>query len=244
MNNPSFRPAVRLVLMVWCLTLPAGILWALNENETVGFQSNHIFEGGQFGENVDILNGGLNLSIPIGPQYQVSRYLGYQLQLSYGSKIWDHTNVGNVDRLYRRSNMGLGFNMHFGRIYKDVEIVAMGPAQTSCVWYYVSPDGNEHALPAGEGEDSCQKLPINGFTVDRSYYRVEGFGRCQAPAQCFETWDGRPSPTNPAPVLRMYSPDGRLVYEFGHMIQVFTSDNSPLNRATNTITDSEEADTN
>src|SRR2546428_1859 len=141
MKNRSARVAARLAFILCCLVLSLGVLWAQNENETVGFQSNHIFEGGQFGENVDILNGGLNLSIPIGPQYQVSRYLGYQLQLSYGSKIWDHTNVGNIDRLYRRSNMGLGFNMHFGRIYKDVETVATGPVQTSCVWYYVSPDG-------------------------------------------------------------------------------------------------------
>jgi len=42
------------------------------------------------GENIDILNGGLGLTIPIGPKYQVSRYLSYQLNLGYTSKIWDH----------------------------------------------------------------------------------------------------------------------------------------------------------
>src|SRR5437773_9414811 len=190
MTNPCSRAAVQLVL-ISCLALPAGILWAQNENDTVGFQTNHIFESGQFGENIDILNGGVNLSIPIGPKYQVSRFLAYQLQLAYGSKIWDHTPYPSyVDGLFRRSTLGLGFSMHFGRIYKDVERV--NPDKASCVWYYVSPDGNEHALPPGETQDGCDSLPANGFTVDRSYYRVEGLS----------AWDGT---TGPAPILLMYT---------------------------------------
>src|SRR5437867_4545734 len=138
------RAAARLVL-VMCVVFSTAHTWAQNENDTVGFQTNHAFESGQFGENIDILNGGLNLSIPIGPRYQVSRYLGYQLQLSYGSKIWDHTpyptTATNYGKLYRRNNMGLGFLLNFGRIYEDVE--RLGDAKASCVWYYVSPDGNE-----------------------------------------------------------------------------------------------------
>src|SRR6267378_7371668 len=134
MPNQNARAAAPLVFILCSLTLPTS-LWAQNENETVGFQTNHFFESGQFGENIDILNGGLNLSIPIGPQYQVSRFLGYQLQLSYGSKIWDHTPYPqpsfDYGKLYRRSNMGLGFLMNFGRIYKDVEEVGTGKA--SCV---------------------------------------------------------------------------------------------------------------
>ncbi len=62
---------------------------AQNEQETVGFQENHFFEAGQFGEGIDILNGGLNLTFPIGPRYQVNSRLGYQLSLSYNSKIWN-----------------------------------------------------------------------------------------------------------------------------------------------------------
>jgi len=228
MTNRYSRAAARLVLIVCCLILPSPLVHAQNENDSVGFQTNHIFESGQFGENIDILNGGLNLSIPIGPRYQVSRYLGYQLQLSYGSKIWDHTPYPDVatqyGKLYGRNNMGLGFRMNFGRIYKDVERVSNTKA--SCVWYYVSPDGNEHALPAGESaSEPCNQMPANGLTADRNYYQVEGF------TTTFQTWNGVPSATNPAPVLRMYTPDNRLVYEFGHMIQVFTINNLPMNIA-------------
>src|SRR6267142_4208547 len=79
-------------LIFFCLTLPAGLLWAQNENETTGFQSNHIFESGHFGENIDVLNGGLNLTIPIGQTFQLNNALSYQLQLSYNSKVWDTAN--------------------------------------------------------------------------------------------------------------------------------------------------------
>jgi hypothetical protein len=84
------RQPLRLVLVSLCLlSLALTIALAQNENETVGFQSNHIFESGQFGENIDILNGGLTLTTPIGPRYQVNSALGYGLTLSYDSKVWD-----------------------------------------------------------------------------------------------------------------------------------------------------------
>jgi len=196
--------------------------WAQNENETVGFQSNHLFESGAFGENIDILNGGVNLSIPIGPKYQVSRYLSYQLELAYGSKIWDHTPYPNQRHvLNRRSNMGLGFNLHFGRIYRDVE--ATGPnGEKDCTWYYVSPDGNQHALESEDGSTSCNALPVGPRTKDTTYYEA-GLSQVHG-------WDC--IPTSPATMPKLYitSPDGRLLYEFGHMVQVYgVTDGDPLN---------------
>jgi len=135
------RPIPLAIILLANLIGAAGSALAQNENETVGFQTNHIFESGAFGENIDILNGGLNLSIPIGPKYLVSPYLSYQLQLSYGSKIWDHTPyAGEDDTPHGRSNMGLGFNLHFGRIFKDVEatediVSALGAAGMKYAWF-------------------------------------------------------------------------------------------------------------
>src|SRR5207247_5886973 len=101
-----------------------------------------------------------------------------------------------TDKLFRRSVMGLGFNLHFGRIYKDVELVASD--QLQCVWYYVSPDGNEHALPAAEqgSVDPCQTLPADRLTVDRTFYRIEGL---DCGSGCVKGWNGDPA-TQPAPV--------------------------------------------
>jgi hypothetical protein len=66
-------------------------VFAQNENETVGFRPTHAFEAGSFGETIDTLNGGLNLSVPIGPSYHVNDRLGYGLILSYNSKVWEYS---------------------------------------------------------------------------------------------------------------------------------------------------------
>ena len=87
MTSRSARAAARLACILCCLSSPAGLLLAQNENETVGFRPNHIFEGGHFGESIDTLNGGLNLSLPIGQGFQVNSRLGYGLTLSYNSVI-------------------------------------------------------------------------------------------------------------------------------------------------------------
>lgn len=40
-------------------------------------------------DSVNLFNGNLNVTIPIGPEYQVGGALSYQLRLVYNSKIWD-----------------------------------------------------------------------------------------------------------------------------------------------------------
>jgi RHS repeat-associated protein len=186
--------------------------WAVDENETVGFQTNHVFAPGAFGEDIDILNGGLNLSIPIGQKYQVSQYLSYQLILSYSSKIWDHSdNADHTDKLMGRSNVGLGFRLHMGRIYKDIEY--SGPATYQCNWVFVTPDGNQHIIKASECDQADQNhdLPIDGtLTTDTKYFAVSGFGSVAA-------WNGT---TQPPPTLHVTTADGNLSYEFGHLVQV------------------------
>jgi len=194
----------------------AGDVLAVDENETVGFQSNHLFESGVFGENIDVLNGGLNLSIPIGSRYQVSQYLSYQLQLAYSSKVWDHTTYSGsnpVDKLMGRSSMGLGFRLHMGRIYKDVELV--GPGKRQCTWYLVTPDGNQHEIPvspvAGSDDACTQALPApNVQTIDTTYFKLNGF-------DALIGWTG---PPETAPILTAKTSDGRLEYTFGKFIQV------------------------
>src|SRR5437879_3235529 len=138
MTNRSARATARLVLVFCSLTVPVSALWAQNENETVGFQSNHAFDSTHFGENIDILNGNLSLTVPIGSSYQVNQNFGYQLSLSYNSKVWDTTRyaqqLGGAVDLSRRSPMGLGFSMNFGRIYRDVHSIL---GENWYAWYYV-----------------------------------------------------------------------------------------------------------
>src|SRR5213594_4435795 len=97
MKNRSARVAGRFVFILCCVILPPGVLQAQNENETTGFQSNHAFESGHFGESIDVLNGGLHLTIPIGPSYEVNDRLGYQIALHYNSKVWDYSDYRSGD---------------------------------------------------------------------------------------------------------------------------------------------------
>src|SRR6266446_2962225 len=89
MMTSGARVVARLAILVALLLFAVSPLRAQNENETVGFSSNHLFDSGHFGENIDVLNGGLNLSVPLGPRYQVNSRLGYQVLLSYSSRGWD-----------------------------------------------------------------------------------------------------------------------------------------------------------
>jgi RHS repeat-associated protein len=164
---------VGVVLGVLAWLVPPAV--AQNENETVGFQTNHAFESGLFGENIDILNGGLTLTVPIGPRYQVNQNLGYQLQLAYGSKIWDttlwHTNAPVP--LHRRAHLGQGFIMHLGRIYRDVECRQGSSGCTNrYTWYYVAPDGSEHEIPGMEPDGECGSSGDYGLTIDNTWSSV------------------------------------------------------------------------
>src|SRR5258705_11486115 len=117
-------PLTRLTLVLSCFALAASVSWAQNENETTGFQSNHAFESGHFGENIDVLNGGLHLTTPIGPTYQVNDRLSYQLILHYNSKMWDYSdyqaNAPATVKPYNEGPAGIGFTLNFGRLLQDI----------------------------------------------------------------------------------------------------------------------------
>lgn len=190
--------------------------WADNENETVGFKPNHIFASGAFGENIDVLNGGLNLSVPIGFQYPVSANLSYQVHLNYSSRTWDTVSYAFLGQVYpgRRGPAGFGFSMNFGRFYRDIQRAPADHGQQNVyAWKWISPDGTEHefgtfadAAPGGgagyrspkqstyDGSDCSVTLPVG-----------------------FSSWNGISSP---APVIKVSCPD-KLEYTFEHMVQMF-----------------------
>jgi len=174
--------------------------WAQNENETVGFQTNHLFESGAFGESIDILNGGLNLSVPIGQQYQVTSSLGYGLTLSYSSKIWRADGIDGTNQLVHEGSVGLGFNLHLGRLYRDV---TQAGNHADCKWYWVTPDGNEHPFIDESPSLPCDAAPFSE-TTDETYYGISGQGG-----------------------YTIVAPDG-TVYELNHLVQVYEA-GTPLN---------------
>jgi hypothetical protein len=179
MKRQALRALLPIALIFGCLMPSAVPLWAQNENETVGFQSNHIFESGQFGENIDVLNGALSLTIPIGPRFQLNSRLGYQLGLSYSSRVWDGSNYGSERILapvevlpYNESPMGIGFSTHLGRIFTDSRFIS----DCTAVDYYscwnrsfkwVGPDGGQHEFYLDDAIRNPSFLPQGVIESDR-----------------------------------------------------------------------------
>ena len=166
----------QLIPSLIALTL-AGVLGAFpavaqNENETTGFSSTHVFDGGYFGENIDTLNGNLNLTIPIGPRYQVNQNLSYQLKLVYNSKIWeflDTTRTAARTKIWGESPLGVGFNLSLGRVYEDQSYLMLnGVATLQYRWYFVTPDGQKHDV----GAHMAPGAGLPAFTNDTTYYQL------------------------------------------------------------------------
>ncbi|MCP3998831.1 MAG: hypothetical protein GY722_27730, partial [bacterium] len=136
------------------------------------------------GENIDILNGNVNLSIPIGPRYQLNDWFGYQVTLYYNSKVWinecDPFDQQNCSGQMATDRYGLGWDIHFGRIYHHPDdrndLTSGAEAQ---VFRYQTSDGAEHFFCIGNG------CAIEGVTLDASSMHIAG-----DPSNGWEVWPG------------------------------------------------------
>jgi len=117
----TLRKPLRVFLSCLTLVVLPDYLQAIDENLTKGATTHHVFEAGAWGEYIDTLNGGLNLSIPLGPEFRVSPDVSYQVKLSYSSKVWrlneSNYNNNSRSRIHGIGQAGLGFSLHLGRIY-------------------------------------------------------------------------------------------------------------------------------
>jgi RHS repeat-associated protein len=192
-----------LILLAILASLPT---LAQNENEQVGFSSNHMFDGGYFGENVDILNGNLSLTLPIGPRYQVTGDFAYQLSLNYNSKIWSDGNVPNR-RFVGESPVGAGFSLGLGKLILATHYPDNGgtPNPMEFDLYVVTPDGARHLVVDSNGGNYSGMTALDSwhYTNDASYMKVLAGPHLGFP-QVVESW-------------RVFMPDG-TTYTYGHLI--------------------------
>jgi YD repeat-containing protein len=152
--------AVVATILVGLLFVPAS---AEVENSKIGFSPNHVFDGAIKGENIDIMNGNVNLQIPIGQRYQLNDWFGYQLQLYYNSKIWmnECDATGCPGYLVNPDTYGVGFSLHFGRIYHHQDDYAY-------IYRYQAPNGSERFFC----DDSLDACWADNITLDQSSIRI------------------------------------------------------------------------
>jgi len=122
-------------------------------------------------DSVSLMNGNLNVRIPIGQQYSVGPALQYQFMLAYNSKVWEIEYAGpGQDPLLpqswavpeTRSNAGFGWQLTLGTLLPPKVHSVHGPQQG---WTYLAPDGSEHEFPTVDDVSVA-------YSEDGSYLRL------------------------------------------------------------------------
>lgn len=186
-------------------------------------------------DHVNLFNGVMNLTVPIGQTYTVGGKLAYSFQLSYATNTWD---VGHNETDYgvpydpndpdtteyrfpsKHTNAGLGWMFTLGKLY----FPPYGSGREGV--YYVGPDGAEHRF---YGLDTA-------VTRDGTYLRLTETGNANFPHRV----------EFPSGEFHTFYPDGRLrsmADRFGNEVTIdYGQETSPYQpneqRSVWTITDS------
>jgi len=142
-----------------------------------GFEAGKAFAVGDV-DNVNLFNGNLVLTIPIGSTYHVGGNLTYGLTLVYNGKAWDwFQETGGLARAMAPwdSNAGFAWQLHFGKLIRPEQSERNGTG----LWIYVSPDGAEHSFYTTLHPNE----PITSgvfYTRDGSYLRLKVLSSTQA----------------------------------------------------------------
>lgn len=171
------RSLLALLLAVLCQRASAAVsVGQVHPNIERGFAADRMYQFGDL-DHVNLFNGNLTVTIPIGGGTPVSSHMALSLTLVYNSKIWDAWSFNDTSapagarplkRPSARSNAGLGFTVSLGRLFDasrtggDQDIVGAGI-------HYESPDGGDHTFYSsvhGEAGDA------GFYTRDGSYIRM------------------------------------------------------------------------
>jgi len=150
------------ILLALLFLIPMRIVAAISQNHPnleTGFSADKMYQFNNV-DNVNLFNGNLTFTIPLGGSTVVSDRLATSMTLVYNSKLWDSTPyrdgtmpAGQETRTWKmptpRSNAGLGWLISFGRMFQgasgtdlnDSDIVLSGDDI-----HYESPDGADHVI--------------------------------------------------------------------------------------------------
>ncbi|MEK6372844.1 MAG: hypothetical protein AABO58_09120, partial [Acidobacteriota bacterium] len=162
--------AFSLALAALALTLPA----QQHPNTSRGFDLGKTYQMNGL-DNINLFNGNLTVTIPIGQRYRVNGNLEYGLTLVYSGNVWDEPmdeqmSCGWRKRTYpnRRSNAGIGWLLSMGRLFPPNQ----DPLPGSDFWNYESPDGALHAFHPRLHDAQASTDPDRSYTRDGSYLRM------------------------------------------------------------------------
>jgi len=189
------RSIARSLLLVAFVALvaPHAALSQIHPNHAQGFEPQRAFEVGDL-ENVNLFNGNLTLTLPIGQRYPVGGDFSYGLTLTYNGNVWEWEEdslLGANGYEYfleaipmKRSNAGLGWELHLGRINPP-----RSQYSNSSNWVYESPDGALHELFPNLHSDGTQTAGYV-YTQDGTYLRFDtSFRKLEHPDGSIQWFD-------------------------------------------------------
>ncbi len=181
------RMAMRIgigALVLVCMTLLSEqVLATETQIGARGFAPERVYDVGDV-DAVNLFNGGLTLTVPIGQSYPLSPSFSYGLTLVYNSNVWDLQTVINAQQEEEFfpvpnaiSNAGLGWTLTLGMLFPPES----GPENDTMHWMYVGPDGQSHhfydELHGNIGCGGCDDGAIDTqYTRDNSFIRMRPVG--------------------------------------------------------------------
>ncbi|MFL6245016.1 MAG: hypothetical protein ACJ74H_03255 [Thermoanaerobaculia bacterium] len=133
-------------------------------------------------DQVNMFNGNINLTIPLGPSYPVGGTLSYSFAAHYATNAWESmTHEEDIEgapfesRVYtywypsEHANAGFGWIVSLGRLD-----TTQHPEDGSDALVYVSPDGGKHGFKPTLHENNPSEHPVTGveYTRDGTYLRL------------------------------------------------------------------------
>ena len=183
------RPSAAVLLVLVAL----GAAGEQPANQLKGFNPNNVYSTHDI-DSINVFNGNLTVSIPIGPQFPLAEEFSYGFTLHSNWNIWDAEVVNDfqyppydgsraltpsaeglcdasdgytVAFPHRRANAGLGWILTLGRLYPPSDATAK-------VWTYESPDGADHefwdTLHFNQPGEASQDV---WYTRDGTYLRMK-----------------------------------------------------------------------
>lgn len=159
----------------------------LNER---GFKPELVYDFNGF-DTVNLSNGNLMASIPLGQSYPVSENFSYSFTLRYTGNLWNENrrpdNTGNPEgiRVFYTprsgDNAGFGWRISFGELFQGSTQDPNEMLTAAARWRYVTPDGGEHLFWDTLHEPRCSETvtancdvyqPGISYTRDNSYLRL------------------------------------------------------------------------
>ena len=176
-----------LLLCIAAYLLPAAAARAEDPMLTAGFAPNTVQSGDMTGF-VNVLNGALTLTFPIGPTYPVNESLSYGLSLTYSSNLRRWSGSPGFPQFPQgRSPVGWAWSMHLGRIRPS--------ATTPVSFSYQASDGTSYGLALKTGAANCGAQFEAGCYLSTGNTYLRAVRQFNDPGDLVGTW-------------RLWTPDG------------------------------------